>query len=351
MGVRAESAPNNRDTDGDGLLDGEEIIVSEADVTIRCEKYKRVYTKMKSHPKMKDTDGDGYSDYLEVKSLEENRRNVVGYSYVGPTQSKDPNALKWDVSDRDLAMCSNIAYVDLPDKTKVEDLSSDKTKEINAWFVELADIKELKGWTILECAKNKITGFEAIALKKDKNIIVAFRGSEESNLIEILQHWGVGNFIGIAQGINPQVPSAKSFANSIAKQYKGCSIYLTGHSAGGYLSQMSTASLVKRFRKNMIIESVSFNAPGPGFALAIINDNDELAALQFVKKKMHHYRIKGEKISLVGYHVGKTTTVDYGELAKQRYNTGNDLDLIFGPHVMDSFYEDERFKLSGRGRI
>lgn len=77
MGMRNQfgnvicTEPDNPDTDGDGLLDGEEV-----DTNIRKKKCSTghlpnltegSYYFMPSHPEKPDTDGDSYSDYEEVK--------------------------------------------------------------------------------------------------------------------------------------------------------------------------------------------------------------------------------------------------------------------------------------------
>ena len=57
------------DSDGDGLLDGEEIVVNIEEITGDGKKGTRAWATMISHPKMVDTDGDGFSDYVEVKGM------------------------------------------------------------------------------------------------------------------------------------------------------------------------------------------------------------------------------------------------------------------------------------------
>ena len=54
--------PFNKDTDGDGLLDSEEIIIMKNN--------NKEYAVMIANPKIPDTDGDGFSDYEEVYGTE-----------------------------------------------------------------------------------------------------------------------------------------------------------------------------------------------------------------------------------------------------------------------------------------
>ena len=61
--------PNNKDSDGDGLMDGEEIEV----VTVtKANGADWTYIKMISNPLRKDSDGDGYPDFDEIKKHKSN---------------------------------------------------------------------------------------------------------------------------------------------------------------------------------------------------------------------------------------------------------------------------------------
>lgn len=82
--VRIGTDPNNADTDGDGLFDGEEVNTyktspknfdTDGDGLIDTDEIK-VY---KSNPNKKDTDDDGFSDGTEVKS---------GYNPIGSGKLK-----------------------------------------------------------------------------------------------------------------------------------------------------------------------------------------------------------------------------------------------------------------------
>lgn len=59
--VSYKSIQANNDYDGDGLTNGEEVLISQQN--------NKIYMYMKSSPVRKDSDGDGYSDYQEVKKM------------------------------------------------------------------------------------------------------------------------------------------------------------------------------------------------------------------------------------------------------------------------------------------
>ena len=102
--------------------------------------------KYRSNPVRCDTDYDRYAD------------------------EDDSNPKQWDVSDRDLAVSAGIVYTNLEKGTKID------TSAIN--LNHGASVDEMIGWTVLDICG--ISGFYAAAFKKDRNIVLAFRGSKSS---------------------------------------------------------------------------------------------------------------------------------------------------------------------------
>ncbi len=86
-GTYAQTDENNPDTDGDGLLDGEEV---EANVFEQNGVVYEFY-KIKSNPTLKDTDGDGIDDNI------------------------DPRPLVYTITDRTLSLVAGLAYSNLED--------------------------------------------------------------------------------------------------------------------------------------------------------------------------------------------------------------------------------------------
>ena len=77
-----ECDKNNADTDGDGLKDGEEVVIKK--IYNASKKKYRIYAKLKSNPTLKDSDGDGLLDNTDIKR---------GNSVIAP---KDNNCLKYN---------------------------------------------------------------------------------------------------------------------------------------------------------------------------------------------------------------------------------------------------------------
>lgn len=92
-------------------------------------------------------------------------------------------------------------------------------------------------------------GFYACVLKKDNNIIIAYRGTNSDSWADLK------NDISMGVKIKPeQAKNALNLYDQIHYEYPNCSIELTGHSLGGSLAQIVGAT------RN--IETVTFNAHG-----------------------------------------------------------------------------------------
>lgn len=91
-------------------------------------------------------------------------------------------------------------------------------------------------------------GFYACVLKKENNIIIAYRGSDD------LQDWVGSNTNMLLKKPPKQAKNALNLYDQIHYEYPNCSIELTGHSLGGSLAQIVGAT------RN--VKTVTFNAYG-----------------------------------------------------------------------------------------
>ena len=308
-GVTYEEIQANADYDGDGLINGDEVIV-----TVTADgKY---YIKFISSPVRSDTDGDGYIDSL------------------------DNNVLKWDISDRDLAICAGIVYNDIPIGTKLGDLSSDSgwgkiinSNEYN--FVgtrnsPAAFVQELKGWSVLDTWY--AIGLQAAAYKKDDNIIIAYRGSEdlgEWSSKEFYFDWLIADGLGWITGFNAQTPAAKSFTSKVMKANRNYNIYITGHSLGGNLAY-NAASKAIDYNNKAVVKVATFN--GLGFLSGLIPTGafeivDEWRLLH-QSNKVINYKIDNDPVYKI------PSTVHYGSVRQFDMSTGAP-----APHSLYSFYK------------
>ncbi len=265
------------DYDGDGVKNGDEIsIVSKGGKT---------YISLRSDPTSSDTDGDGLSD------------------------AKDKSPLKWDISDRNLAMFCSMSYVlpydytfnfpvmlkDLPDQLKVK-----LNGEFNE-FGNVASVEELYGWELISTIDK---GFQAAAFRIDDNIVVAFTGTQ-----------GFDDWINdIAEGLvghSPQPKFASAYLSTLMLNYPDCNFYITGHSLGGNLAYHAAYQGLK-LDKERIKGIVTFNGLGLPVSAAVTNREtfkDESRVLSDNTSIIKDYRVHGDWVSdvLVGF-----VTIHYG---------------------------------------
>lgn len=121
------------------------------------------------------------------------------------------------------------------------------------YFMNFADVSELKGWEIYDFStiqgtkfKNSVSWsdtFDAITFKRGNNYVIAYRGTDFPDLYEWLT-----DFAYAVNGANNQTMQAYYYAQNqyekILKKDNAAKIYVTGHSLGGYLAQVGGAALV-----------------------------------------------------------------------------------------------------------
>ena len=238
----------------------------------------------------RDSDGDGLIDSDKLKETDK----VVISNYNPIIADKHNNS--WDVSDRDLLIFSGLAYLSPKDLEKLlpkngetgvshfnfDELKSDNKPKTQFYDLNLVSTDRglFSNWIFVnqlenafkepEIAGNNIWPGEyhstvSYFIDKDKkNIVVAFRGSEEEN--EALY----GNrFVPYER--NPQERAAKYQIRKIIEEIKLNypnfeNIYLTGHSLGGYQA-VNAGDWILEDDKLSDIEGklrrvLNFNGPG-----------------------------------------------------------------------------------------
>ena len=91
-------------------------------------------------------------------------------------------------------------------------------------------------------------GFYACVLKKENNIIIAYRGTEKNSWSDIK------NDLNMWKNIPAQAHQAIGIYDYVKREYPNAQIAITGHSLGGSLSQIVSAERG--------VEAVTFNAYG-----------------------------------------------------------------------------------------
>ena len=238
----------------------------------------------------RDSDGDGLIDSDKLK--ETDKEVISNYNPIIADKHKN----SWDVSDRDLLIFSGLAYLSpkeleklLPKngETGVSQFNFDELNAANKpkhqfydLNLESTDRSLFSNWIFVKQLENafkepEIAGNNPLPgeyhstvsyfIDKDKkNIVVAFRGSEENWEAEL------GN-LDILGGPNTKERAAKYQIRKIIEEIKLNyphfeNIYITGHSLGGYqainagdwiLEDDNLADIEGKLRR-----VVNFNGPG-----------------------------------------------------------------------------------------
>ncbi|KSV60058.1 hypothetical protein ASU35_17515 [Acetivibrio ethanolgignens] len=314
-----ETIDYEKDTDGDGIKDYYEKLIASGKLTgFNGKKY---YTDMYKS----DTDGDGIEDGKEMKVITSYGRtylkvfsdpNLKDSDYDGYLDSDDNNPLKWNISDRDLVMASSISYSFIPSGSKLDSLSTNWENEINSGFHGLANVNELKGWSVFDTWYAK-GGLQLVAFKKDDNIIIACRGTEEK-----FKDW-FNNATTYFLSISTQTPAAKDFMKKIMKNNKGYNFYVTGHSLGGHIAYNIGAEGIN-YSQNSMYGIVTFNGLGLTLGLGLVGDVWDEAQLNKKSQIIRNHVVKNsgwpnDKDPVyhipVTFHYGKTYTYKKSDLA------------------------------------
>lgn len=224
-------------------------------------------------------------------------------------------------------------------------------------LVDLAQTNRLDGWEIVDFREEKaFSKFEnyglmsAVTFKKDKNIVIAYRGTDLTDIVEWI---GVNGSYALKNNTN-QDEAAVAYAREIAEAYNGdgangYNIYTTGHSLGGYLAQVAGASLLgsksKSFPGQLNADNtldnpynlkriVYFNGMGMFFSQKslqnIANKQQDIAnkLISFninadgsIGDRVLLVRMHGDPVSAIGIHYGKIKTMNSSvELLKKHNN-------------------------------
>ena len=316
---------------------------------------------------MVDSDYDGFLD------------EITGKNTAKIDSKKDENPLVWDVSDRDLAMFSQLSYADNLYSlfgVDLSELSDAQSSEMDSkLFNNTGSVKELKGWKVtaiydkdaLQGNYDRVTYYtnksvietysfvvpeqlRIVVFQKDKNTVIAYRGSTFT-----FDDWGNNlTRYGILRN-DPGVPAVRdcvvAIFNNISLNQK---IYLTGHSRGGMLAQNATAEAVIKGFNNRISGLTYFN--GIGAFINVGGKDGESDMVKFgdnysknvepllaISSKIRRHYVRGDAVDPIGWHaVERTSVIFLTDVARTKLAP-----IILECHKMVNFvytYMPERYK-------
>ncbi|GHU61486.1 hypothetical protein AGMMS49983_01300 [Clostridia bacterium] len=216
--------------------------------------------------------------------------------FDGLPNSTDPHPFDWDISDRDLLMCSGIAYYDFDRSYAIDELPQSMVADIdNKAYPGYTDatVSELRGWKIEKCWQ-ETNGFSATLFKKDNKIVLAFGGTDsDADIKEDLLIYSLN--------YSQQDRSAENAMREVLQSYSGYEIYLTGHSLGGHLAYKAAA-----YDPSKIKKVVTFN----GLGLHGTFDRNTIDKLAAYKDKILSYKANGDWVSRLSMCPTPGKTID-----------------------------------------
>ncbi len=222
------------DDDHDGLKNGQELYVEKVN--------NREFLGYHTHPLLSDSDGDGLLDADEIKN--------------------HTNPLVWNICDRDLAMMMELSYRDDNYIKQVLDSHHPLKEKYNGRQEYELMHTELAPFWKAEKSFHESDGFDAtffvthsdLPYLKDNQVqVLAIRGTKGGADLD--------DDLNLTLGMTPgQVDSLNKILKQLQDEGALTNTYLTGHSLGGYLAM---TALVEARDKGYtgIKKAVTFNAP------------------------------------------------------------------------------------------
>ena len=158
------------------------------------------------------------------------------------------------------------------------------------------------------------THFSATVYAHGDDIVLAYRGTDEK------PEWN-NDGLGYFANYTLEEPHAQLMALRVAWKYyaSGKSVYITGHSLGGYLAQVGAATIISKGYYDMLRSCEYFNGIGLDYAAwAPLYDvpnpfnhaAERLLLLSYAKSggTLVLHRMRGDFVSPLGHHVGQVRT-------------------------------------------
>lgn len=192
-----------------------------------------------------------------------------------------------------------------------------------------------ENWVIVDYVNklSTIDFFSATTFKCQDNIVISYRGTSEiGEWIDNIVCYRLCNY-------HTEEIHARNYARKIAMAYPNCNIYITGHSLGGYLTQIGAAELLEN--TNVIPKKVVyFNGIGMNFidhsGVIHLLKTDEMEVISDVNKFFHlidmayltdyassgsliSYEISGDVVSALGTDCGQKITFEAAMASRKNH--------------------------------
>ena len=246
---------------------------------------------------------------------------------------------KDDVSDRELALACALTYT--PTFCTQSEIKNGQcslkdvpaiVNDINSYVNvhNYGTAKELYDWKLVDyvseaTSKNEVKltmEMNAYTFIKGDNVVILFRGTDFADLFEWIQH-----LTYVTTNIHEQETHAENYILKQAAKYKDKKIYITGHSLGGYLADVASATLLKA--KQLANEKESWSA-------------DDWAGFNLYTKK------NGNKV----YDISSYKIEDYKNLNFVRSASFNGMGFLFdaSPENIDNSVQKIKLDIINNNR-
>ncbi|WP_169366154.1 YSIRK-type signal peptide-containing protein [Enterococcus columbae] len=196
--------------------------------------------------------------YADTDAIKNELSNFVVSKYYakdtdndGIIDRYDREPEKWNVTDRDLRLFTELAYRTSDELTKIFNKDQAAIADFNSTkLLNVTDVSEIvNNWQFVKQI-HQTNGFSATIFTNGREAVVSIAGTNDGN--------DGDDDIDIFNGAQPgQVNSLKEIVSALS-EYDN--YYLTGHSLGGYLAVYMAASYL--YNNNQLKHVAVFNAPG-----------------------------------------------------------------------------------------
>lgn len=228
-----------------------------------------------------------------------------------------------EVSDREMAIACALSYAPVQEGKKMSEnfdiknftLISDVVNLVNGKINlhDFATIEEMDNWIVDDYHNKEISekSLAVFTLRKDNNIIIAFRGTDFEALADVV--YGITNY-------HNQEEYADKYVLEMLEKYSkmdgNYNIYVAGHSLGGYLAQTAGATIeqnISKYPNLRLARIVNFNGIGINFLTWLgdkINYGNQAETIATLKKlgedgRLVEYYTYGDLVSALGVHYGE----------------------------------------------
>lgn len=270
--------------------------------------------------------------------------------------------------EREAAIACALAYFPLEEGSNIgmnKRLVGSKIAEIADFFNEkinlhnFASSKELAAWKVVDFHSKEISekSLAAFVLQKDNDVMFVFRATDLEGFGDFL--YGINNYHGQEEYA---IKYVEEMLELYSKKIGNYNIYVAGHSLGGYLAQITGATIRRNIDKyeNLNLKKViSFNGIGINFftyfgdKFNYGNQSENIETLKLLgdEGKLIEYFTYGDVVSALGVHYGEMRMIlpSIDSVAYQRSNFKLVRNLRQNTKklnsVIDSLVKDENFNI------